>query len=82
MKTAAERNINRTSSEMISITVNGEGVEIESEMSVEQLLDTVDVPPNYLAVELNANVVPREDYRDTMVHAGDDVEVVTLVGGG
>ena len=67
---------------MISITVNGESVEIESEMSVEQLLDTVDVPPNYLAVELNADVVPRESYGETVVCDGDDVEVVTLVGGG
>lgn len=67
---------------MISITVNGESVDVESEMSVEQLLDTVDVPPNYLAVELNADVVPRESYGETIVRAGDDVEVVTLVGGG
>ncbi|MCA9136707.1 MAG: sulfur carrier protein ThiS [Planctomycetales bacterium] len=67
---------------MISITVNGENVNIESEMSVEQLLDTVDVPPNYLAVEVNADVVPRESYGETIVRAGDDVEVVTLVGGG
>jgi sulfur carrier protein len=67
---------------MISITVNGGNVDIESEMSVEQLLDTVDVPPNYLAVELNADVVPRERYADTIVREGDEVEVVTLVGGG
>ena len=67
---------------MISITVNGEPVNIDSEMSVEQLLDTVDVPPNYLAVEVNADVVPREDYARTTVRDGDQVEVVTLVGGG
>lgn len=67
---------------MIQITVNGKGVEIESSMTVEQLLDTVEVPPNYLAVEVNADVVPREDYTKTMVNEGDDVEVVTLVGGG
>ncbi|MCS7469021.1 sulfur carrier protein ThiS [Stieleria sp. ICT_E10.1] len=67
---------------MISITVNGRRVEIDSEMSVEQLLDTVEVPPNYLAVEINADVVPRETYADTIVRDGDDVEVVTLVGGG
>ena len=67
---------------MIQITVNGHAVEIESSMTVEQLLDTVDVPPNYLAVEVNADVVPREDYTSKMVSAGDEVEVVTLVGGG
>ena len=67
---------------MIRITVNGRSVEIESPMTVEQLLETVDVPPNYLAVEVNADVVPREDYTTQMVRDGDDVEVVTLVGGG
>jgi len=67
---------------MIQITVNGQMVDIESPMTVEQLLDTVDVPPNYLAVEVNADVVPREEYTQRMVQAGDDVEVVTLVGGG
>jgi sulfur carrier protein len=51
-------------------------------MTVEQLLDTVDVPPNYLAVEVNAEVVPREEYTEVTVAAGDNVEVVTLVGGG
>ncbi|TWT79260.1 Sulfur carrier protein ThiS [Planctomycetes bacterium CA13] len=67
---------------MIHITVNGQRVEIESPMSVERMLNTVDVPPNYLAVEVNANVVPREEYAATMVNDGDEVELVTLVGGG
>lgn len=67
---------------MIQITVNGQSVEIENPMTVEQVLDSVEVPPNYLAVEVNAEVVPREDYTTRVIGAGDDVEVVTLVGGG
>ena len=67
---------------MIEITVNGRHVQIDAPMTVDRLLDTVDVPPNYLAVEVNADVVPREDYTTTTVNAGDEVEVVTLVGGG
>jgi len=51
-------------------------------MTVEELLDTVEVPPNYLAVEVNEEVVPREQYGDVMVGAGDRIELVTLVGGG
>ncbi len=39
---------------MIEITVNGERVSIAEPMTVEQVLDTVEVPPNYLAVEVNA----------------------------
>ncbi|QDT12859.1 sulfur carrier protein ThiS [Planctomycetes bacterium K23_9] len=67
---------------MIQVTVNGKPVQIASSMTVEQLLDSVEVPPNYLAVEVNADVVPREEYTVTMVNDGDEIELVTLVGGG
>jgi len=66
----------------MKITVNGQTVEIDDSMTVEQVLDTVDVPPNYLAVEVNAEVVPREEYTTHRLHTGDEVELVTLVGGG
>jgi sulfur carrier protein len=49
---------------------------------LEQVLELVDVPPNYLAVEVNAEVVPREEHAFRVVQAGDQLEVVTLVGGG
>jgi sulfur carrier protein len=67
---------------MLEITVNGQPVSLPQPMTVEQVLDTVDVPPNYLAVEVNAEVVPREEYASRMVQSGDELEVVTLVGGG
>lgn len=76
------RPLTKRTIDLISITVNGKNVEIEAPMSVKELLDTVDVPPNYLAVEVNADVVPRDQYAVTIVGSGDDVEVVTLVGGG
>ena len=67
---------------MIQIHVNGESVSIDSPMTVQQVLETVDVPPNYLAVEVNEEVVPREQYDTHIVNDGDSLEVVTLVGGG
>ncbi len=67
---------------MIRITVNGDSVEIDLPMTVEQMLEVVDVPPNYLAVEVNSEVVPREEFTTRMIGPGDSVEVVTLVGGG
>lgn len=67
---------------MIIITVNGRTVELNEPMTVEQMLDRVDVPPNYLAVEVNAEVVPREEYTAHVIQDGDQIELVTLVGGG
>jgi len=67
---------------MIQVTVNGKPVSLEAPMTIEQLLVTAQVPPNYLAVEINADVVPRELHAEKLVNDGDEVEVVTLVGGG
>lgn len=67
---------------MIIVTINGNRVELNQPMTVQQLLETTHVPPNYLAVEVNSDVVPRQQHADQMVNDGDCVEVVTLVGGG
>ena len=67
---------------MIHLTVNGRDVTVDREMPIDELLRVVDVPPNYLAVEVNGEVVPREQHATRTVAADDDVEVVTLVGGG
>ena len=64
------------------VTVNAKSVEVADGIDVQTLLDTVEVPPNYLAVEINGDVVSREDYRVTIVKQDDQIEVVTLVGGG
>ena len=67
---------------MITVTLNGNPVELEQPLSIRDLLESVDVPPDYLAVEINAEVVPRAEHATHLVSAGDAVEVVTLVGGG
>ncbi|MCC9644809.1 sulfur carrier protein ThiS [Rhodopirellula sp. JC740] len=67
---------------MIDITVNGRPTKIDRPMPIDELLRTVEVPKNYLAVEVNEDVVPREEYPSVIVGDGDRVEVVTLVGGG
>ena len=67
---------------MLNITVNGSPVEISQSMSIDELLRTVEVPKNYLAVELNDEVVIKEEHTNVTVNDGDRVEVVTLVGGG
>ena len=67
---------------MIEITVNGEIVSIPEKTSLKDVWEIVDVPPNYLAVEVNAEVVPREEHSSLIIQEQDDLEVVTLVGGG
>ncbi|MFG0288459.1 MAG: sulfur carrier protein ThiS [Rhodopirellula sp. JB044] len=67
---------------MIEITVNGKPTQVDRPMPIEELIQNVEVPKNYLAVEVNEDVIPREQHGEYVVNEGDRVEVVTLVGGG
>ncbi|EMI52816.1 sulfur carrier protein ThiS [Rhodopirellula sallentina] len=67
---------------MIEITVNGKPTQVDRPMPIAELIQNVEVPKNYLAVEVNEDVIPREQHGEYVVKEGDRVEVVTLVGGG
>ena len=66
----------------MQIQVNGEQREVESGLSIAELLRVLQLDPKYLAVERNLELVPREDHENTLLNEGDRLEVVTLVGGG
>lgn len=68
--------------ESIQIRVNGEDKRIPSGASVAQLLSELQINNRYCAVERNLELVPRELHTDCLLEAGDNVEIVTLVGGG
>ena len=67
---------------MISITVNGRPQSIEPGKTVADLLEQLKMNPKFLAVELNRQVVPRVEHRSTCLNDDDQLEIVTLVGGG
>ena len=66
----------------MNIQVNGQGREIAEGSTVANLLGELGVTQPHVAVEVNLELVPRAQHRDTVLNAGDRVEVVTLVGGG
>ena len=71
------------SSPTMKLTVNGEERELPgSEPSVADLVERLGLGGQAVAVELNRRLVPRREHPATPLSEGDDVEVVTLVGGG
>ena len=64
------------------IVVNGRVQELDGAVSLAQLLDTLAVEPRRVAVELNRQLVPRSRYAATHLADRDELEIVTLVGGG
>lgn len=64
------------------ITVNGEAREVPAETTLEGLVRLLALTPERLAVELNLEVVRRDDWARRALREGDRVEVVHFVGGG
>lgn len=65
-----------------SITLNGEHRAWPRAQTVDHLLQDLALDSRVVAVELNRMVVKRGRYVDTLVQDGDDVEIVSFVGGG
>ena len=66
----------------MQVTVNGSATDVSPGETVASLLTRLDLYRRPVAVELNEELVPREKHATVSLHAGDKVEVVTLVGGG
>ncbi len=66
----------------MKIRVNGEEREVEAQANVAGLVADLDFRPEQVAVELNRMLVPRAKRDATPLNEGDEIELVTLVGGG
>lgn len=64
------------------IVVNGEERELAGETSVSDLLGSLGLEVEGIAIAVNMEIVRRGDYAGTKFAEGDEVEIVRAVGGG
>ncbi len=66
----------------MNIKVNGADRVLEQAQTITDLVRELGLEGRPCAVERNRAVVPRAEHDSTMLAEGDQLEVVTLVGGG
>jgi thiazole synthase len=66
----------------LRVYVNGEAKELSGPLSLSELITQLDLPAARIAVEVNRNVVRRNDWSSTMLQEDDRLEIVHFVGGG
>ena len=79
------RSLARVTTASISIVLNGEPRDVSASggsATVAVLISELDLGDRRVAVEVNGNVIPRTDHSAHALSTGDNVEVVTFVGGG
>ena len=66
----------------LTITLNGDPRRVAAGSSVADLLASLDLPAEKVAVERNLAIVPRSTFADVVLAEGDALEIVHFVGGG
>ncbi len=64
------------------IEVNGQEKDVADGLSIAALIVELSLEPKRVAVECNKQLVPRARHGETMLCEADQLEIVTLVGGG
>ena len=66
----------------IQVRLNGKDRDIEPGQTVHALLESLELHPGMVVVELNKQILPRDTYQERQVHSGDTIDLVHFVGGG
>jgi thiamine biosynthesis protein ThiS len=70
------------STETIRVRLNGKERQLEPGLTVTTLLESLELHPGMVVVELNRDILERDRYQDVTVADGDNLELVHFVGGG
>lgn len=66
----------------MNLIVNGHPRQFSSPTTVSRLLETLELRPVGIAVEINEQIVPRGEHAQRELKDGDRIEIMSLVGGG
>jgi sulfur carrier protein len=66
----------------MQITVNGTPTEVPDTLNMAELIERLALAGRRIAVEVNAELVPRSRFGEHRLQADDRVEIIQAVGGG
>ena len=66
----------------MKLRINGEMRDFASPLSLADLVGQLGMKQDRVAIELNRNIAPRDQWNETQLAEGDELEIVHFVGGG
>ena len=66
----------------MQISINGKQRTVPEPTSLTDLVHQLDLNPRHVAIEVNRELVPRGEHAKHQLNEGDELEIVTLAGGG
>jgi sulfur carrier protein len=66
----------------VKITLNGKDIDIKENSTITDMLTEMNHLSKMIVVELNLNIILKENYAKTTLNEGDSIEIVSFAGGG
>ena len=66
----------------ITVRLNGEKRSFAQDLTLLDLLVQLTIPKEKVAIELNLEIISKDQLEETVLKDGDEVEIVHFVGGG
>ena len=67
----------------MEVRINGKETEVHQSMSIVDYLTSIGFDKKVsIAVAINGEIIPKEEYSETQLKTGDSMEVVRAIGGG
>jgi sulfur carrier protein len=66
----------------MQLMVNGKPLEVEGPMTLAAFLAALGLHEKMIVVERNGEIVRRERFAETLLEAGDTLEIVQMMAGG
>ena len=64
------------------LIINGQEKEMLDGLTITGMLESLEIDPGRVAVEVNLKIIKRDDRDEHKLNEGDSVEIVNFVGGG
>jgi sulfur carrier protein len=65
----------------MEVILNGDPHTFEQTCTIDNLIEHLQLDGKF-AIEVNQTIIPRSEYLNTKLHAGDTIEIVQAIGGG
>ncbi|MEA2027549.1 MAG: sulfur carrier protein ThiS [Campylobacterota bacterium] len=66
----------------MQIILNGQNKEVESGISLEELITSLNLQIKVMASAVNMEIVKKEDWNNCQLKEGDKIDLLDFVGGG
>jgi sulfur carrier protein len=67
---------------MIDVVVNGQSMQINKDITIQKLIENLQIQDKVMAAAINMEVVKKDAWEVTQIKENDKIEFLQFVGGG